>query len=73
MTSLKTLCILYQTTHVRQCLFRILAGTMSHTLLTAKSQALSVQRIMGRGGPLKEVSPGHFVSEEQVANWFRIV
>ena len=45
--------------------------TMSHTLLTGEIP--SPVRSADYGpvvAPLKEVSPGHFVSEEQVANWF---
>ena len=45
--------------------------TMSHTLLTGEIpspvRSADYEPVVA---PLKEVSPGHFVSEEQVANWF---
>ena len=45
--------------------------TMSHTLLTGEIpspvRSADSEPVVA---PLKEVSPGHFVSEEQVANWF---
>ena len=45
--------------------------TMSHTLLTVEIpspvRSADYEPVVA---PLKEVSPGHFVSEEQVANWF---
>lgn len=45
--------------------------TMSHTLLTGEIpspvRSVDYEPVVA---PLKEVSPGHFVSEEQVANWF---
>ena len=45
--------------------------TMSHTLLTGEIpspvRSANYEPVVA---PLKEVSPGHFVSEEQVANWF---
>ena len=45
--------------------------TMSHTLLTGEIpspvRSAAYEPVVA---PLKEVSPGHFVSEEQVANWF---
>ena len=45
--------------------------TMSHTLLTGEIpspvRSSDYEPVVA---PLKEVSPGHFVSEEQVANWF---
>lgn len=45
--------------------------TMSHTLLTGETpspvRSADYEPVVA---PLKEVSPGHFVSEEQVANWF---
>ena len=45
--------------------------TMSHTLLTGEIpspvRSADYEPVLA---PLKEVSPGHFVSEEQVANWF---
>ena len=44
--------------------------TMSHTLLTGEIpspvRSADYEPVVA---PLKEVSPGHFVSEEQVANW----
>ena len=44
---------------------------MSHTLLTGEIpspvRSADYEPVVA---PLKEVSPGHFVSEEQVANWF---
>ena len=45
--------------------------TMSHTLLTGEIPSpVSSADYEPVVAPLKEVSPGHFVSEEQVANWF---
>lgn len=45
--------------------------TMSHTLLTGEIPSpvrpADYEPVVP---PLKEVSPGHFVSEDQVANWF---
>lgn len=45
--------------------------TMSHTLLTGEIpspvRSADYEPVVAH---LKEVSPGHFVSEEQVANWF---
>lgn len=45
--------------------------TMSHALLTGEIpspvRSADYEPVVA---PLKEVSPGHFVSEEQVANWF---
>ena len=45
--------------------------TMSHTLLTGEIpspvRSADYEPVVA---PLKEVSPGHFVSEGQVANWF---
>ena len=45
--------------------------TMSHTLLTGEIpspvRSADYEPVVA---PLKEVSPGHFVSEEHVANWF---
>ena len=45
--------------------------TMSHTLLTGEIpspvRSADYEPVVA---PLKEVSPGHFVSEEQVAKWF---
>ena len=45
--------------------------TMSHTLLTGEIpspvRSADYEPVVA---PLKEVRPGHFVSEEQVANWF---
>ena len=45
--------------------------TMSHTLLTGEIpspvRSADYEPVVA---PRKEVSPGHFVSEEQVANWF---
>ena len=45
--------------------------TMSHTLLTGEIpspvRSADYEPVVA---PLKEVSPGHFGSEEQVANWF---
>ena len=45
--------------------------TISHTLLTGEIpspvRSADYEPVVA---PLKEVSPGHFVSEEQVANWF---
>ena len=45
--------------------------TMSHTLLTGEIpspvRSVDYEPVVA---PLKEVSPGHFVSEGQVANWF---
>ena len=45
--------------------------TRSHTLLTGEIpspvRSADYEPVVA---PLKEVSPGHFVSEEQVANWF---
>ncbi|WP_462430244.1 dipeptide ABC transporter ATP-binding protein [Bilophila wadsworthia] len=45
--------------------------TMSHTLLTGEIpspvRSADYEPVVA---PLKELSPGHFVSEEQVANWF---
>ena len=45
--------------------------TMSHTLLTGEIpspvRSADYEPVVA---PLKEVSPGHFVSEELVANWF---
>ena len=45
--------------------------TMSHTLLTGEIpspvRSADYEPVVA---PLKEVSPGHYVSEEQVANWF---
>lgn len=45
--------------------------TMSHTLLTGEIpspvRSADYEPVVA---PLKEVSPGHFISEEQVANWF---
>ena len=45
--------------------------TMSHTLLTGEIpspvRSADYEPVVA---PLKEVSPGHVVSEEQVANWF---
>ena len=45
--------------------------TMSHTLLTGEIpspvRSADYEPVVA---PLKEVSPGHFVSEEQVADWF---
>ena len=45
--------------------------TMSHTMLTGEIpspvRSADYEPVVA---PLKEVSPGHFVSEEQVANWF---
>ena len=45
--------------------------TMSHTLLTGEIpspvRSADYEPVVA---PLKEVSPGHFVSDEQVANWF---
>ena len=45
--------------------------TMSHTLLTGEIpspvRSADYEPVVA---PLKEVSPSHFVSEEQVANWF---
>ena len=45
--------------------------TMSHTFLTGEIpspvRSADYEPVVA---PLKEVSPGHFVSEEQVANWF---
>ena len=45
--------------------------TMSHTLLTGEIpspvRSADYEPVVA---PLKEVSPGHFVSEEQVATWF---
>lgn len=45
--------------------------TMSHTLLTGEIpspvRSADYEPVVA---PLKEVSPGHFVSEEQVVNWF---
>lgn len=45
--------------------------TMLHTLLTGEIpspvRSADYEPVVA---PLKEVSPGHFVSEEQVANWF---
>lgn len=45
--------------------------TMSHTLLTGEIpspvRSADYEPVVA---PLKEVSPAHFVSEEQVANWF---
>ena len=45
--------------------------TMSHTLLTGEIPSpVRSADYEPVEAPLKEVSPGHFVSEEQVANWF---
>ena len=45
--------------------------TMSHTLLTGEIPSpVRSADYEPVGAPLKEGSPGHFVSEEQVANWF---
>ena len=45
--------------------------TMSHTLLTGEIPSpVRSADYEPEVAPLKEVSPGHFVSEEQVANWF---
>lgn len=45
--------------------------TMSHTLLTGEIPSpVRSADYEPMVAPLKEVSPGHFVSEEQVANWF---